>query len=102
MKMTTRSISVKKGYYAEEKQNRSFHVGGYSSQMVNTSGLNRVPFGIKRVLSPEIDIFSALPQFVFENEHMLFCKQGFSCRRFDYYYNDGNHGARWCIPYKSE
>ena len=69
--MSTRSISVKKGYYAGEqgKQNRSFHVGGYSSQVINTSGFNHIPSGIKRVLSPENDIFSALPQFVFDNEH---------------------------------
>lgn len=69
--MSIRSISVKKGYYVgeQDKQNRSFYVGGYSSQVINTSGFNHVPFGIKRVLSPEIDIFSALPQFVFDNEH---------------------------------
>lgn len=69
--MGTSSITIQKGYYAgdKEKQNRSFYVGGYSSQTVNTSGSNQIPFGIKRVLSPEIDIFSALPQFVLENEH---------------------------------
>lgn len=69
--MSTRSITVKQGYYAGEQrmQNRSFHVDGYSSQVVNTPEVNRIPFGVKRVLSPEIDIFSALPSFVFDNKH---------------------------------
>lgn len=69
--MSTRSITIKQGYYSgkEEKQNRNINLRGYSSQAINTSDSNRFPFGIKRVLSPEIDIFSALPRFVFENEH---------------------------------
>lgn len=69
--MSTRSITVKQGYYAgeQEKQSRILHVGSYASQVVNTSGFNHIPFGIKRVLSPELDIFSTLPQFVFDNEH---------------------------------
>ena len=68
--MSIRSISVSNCYYAgeQEKQNRCFRIDGYSSQ-VNASEYNHVPSGVKRVLSPEIDIFSELPKFVFANKH---------------------------------
>ena len=66
----SRSVIITKGYSTQVNTNsgRSFYVEGYSHLSNSDTRANRAPENIKRVLSPEIDIFAALPVAIFENE----------------------------------
>ncbi len=66
----SRSVTITKGYSSQVKTNsgRSFYIEGYSHVPNSDMRTNRTPKGIKRVLSPEIDIFTALPASVYGND----------------------------------
>lgn len=66
----SRSVIITKGYSTQGNTNsgRSFYVGGYSYLPNSDTRMNRVPEKIKRILSPEIDIFTSIPATIYENE----------------------------------
>ena len=68
----SRSVTITKGYSTQVRANtgRSFYVEAYSHVPNSDTIISRAPKGIKRVLSPEIDIFTALPANVYENDRV--------------------------------
>lgn len=69
--MCVRSITVGQEYFTgdQEKLNRSLNISCYPSYSLNSSSGEQISFDLDKVISPDIDIFSSLPQFVFENDH---------------------------------
>ena len=66
----TRTITLEKKYSGNsgEIKNRRVKVQGYFHERDNSSQVERLPLNIKRVLPPELDIFSELPAYVYKNE----------------------------------
>lgn len=66
----SRSVTITKGYSTQVRANtgRSFYVEAYSHVPNSDTRTNRAPETIKRVLSPEIDIFTGLPTSVYGND----------------------------------
>ena len=66
----SRSVTITKGYSTQVgiKTGRSFYVEGYSHSPNSDTRANKALENIKRVLSPEIDIFTALPVEIYDNE----------------------------------
>ena len=67
----SRSVTITKGYSSQigTKSGRSFYIGGYSHLPNSDTEANNPPENIKRVLSPEIDIFTALPAEIYDNDN---------------------------------
>ena len=78
----SRTVIITKGYSTQVNTNsgRSFYIEGYSHIPNSDTRMNRAPETIKRVLSPEIDIFAALPESVYGNDRVkVFLNEMRSC-----------------------
>lgn len=67
----SRSISIVKGYMTHQNDQRvqSIYTDGYTHFSCSSNGTNKEFDSINKVLPPEIDIFSSLPDKIYDIEH---------------------------------
>lgn len=78
----SRMLTISKGYgtQSHKKSARSIQVGDYFNVHNYETEIEGKTKSIKRVLSPEVDIFSSLPMEIFANDHVkLFLEEMRRC-----------------------